>query len=278
MLFGICLDPKLLLTHDAQGTAGDFLRGLQTAGVDYLELPAQSAAAAPEAEWERLLSVVQSSLLPVPAFNGFLPATHRVTGPDVHLDRALDFCRLALSRCRTLGGEVVVLGSAGARRVPEGFDPAQAWEQFAAFCRALGPVADAAGVDIAIEPLNTGEDNLVNSVTAGARMTDAVAHPRIRLLADFYHVFMEAEPLDSVVQAGARLRHTHCADLGRVAPGFAPDGEADFVGFFRALRRSGYAQRPDARCSVEGRVDDVAAQARPMMDVLRACWQESEKE
>ncbi len=274
MQFGVCVSPALLFEHQEAGDLADFLAGLKEAGVNYLEFPV-AAAAAPEPEWERLRPLMASSPLPVRAFNGFLPAAHRVTGPDVNLPSVLDFCRLALSRCRALGGEVIVLGSAGARRVPPGFDPQQAWEQFRAFCRALGPLADAAGMDIAIEPLNTQEDNLIVSVSQGARLVDSVAHPRIRLLADFYHMFVEQEPLEAVAQAGGRLRHTHLADLGRVAPGYAPDGEADFVGFFRALRASGYATLPDARCSFEGHVDDLTAQAPSMMRLLADRWQQS---
>jgi sugar phosphate isomerase/epimerase len=138
------------------------------------------------------------------------------------------------------------------------------------FCRRLGPVADSVGIDIAIEPLNRKEDNLVLSVEQGARIVDEVAHPRIRLLADFYHMFEENEPVENVANAGARLRHTHLADLGRVAPGYA-EGEADFVGFFRSLRRAGY----DGRCSFEGRLDDLATQAKPLLDLMKQRYQES---
>lgn len=191
-------------------------------------------------------------------------------------DGVLEYCRTALARCRALGGDVVVLGSAGARRVPEGFDAAQAERRFCDFCRLLGPVADAAGMDIAIEPLNAEEDNLIVSVAQGARLVDEIDHPRICLLADFYHMGRQQEPVGAVAAANARLRHTHLADLGRAAPGFAPDGEADFVGFFRALRQAGYADRPFARCSFEGTLDNLEAQTPPMMRLLRARWRQSE--
>lgn len=277
MQFGVCVDPKSLLQHQEAGDLSDFLDELKEAGVEYWEFPV-GAAVAPEAEWERLRAMVESTSLSVPAFNSFVPAVHRITGPDVNLPGVLDFCRLALHRCRALGGDVVVLGSAGARRVPPGFDPQRAQEQFVEFCRALGPLADAADMDIAIEPLNGQEDNLILSVTRGAEIMDEVAHPRIRLLADFYHMIEEQEPPAAAARAGARLRHTHLADLGRVVPGFAPEGEADFVGFFRALRESGYTDRPYARCSFEGKMNDLQAQVPPMMDFLHARWRQSQLE
>ena len=245
---------------------------LQAAGADYVE--SAVGAVMPkggEAEFEALRAALEPHPLRVEAFNSFIPGHHRLTGPNVDLAPVLDFCRTALRRCKAIGGEVVVLGSAGARKVPEGFDRERAEGQFIAFCRELGPVAEEAGIDIAIEPLNSREDNLIVSVQHGARLVDEIGHPRIQLLADFYHMFEENEPVDNVAEAGARLRHTHVADLGRVAPGFASAGEADFTGFFRNLRRAGY----DARCSFEGSFKDIGAQAKPVLDLLKQRWQES---
>lgn len=274
MQWGLCLDPALLFQRRDAGAWDSFWPVLQEAGVDYLELPVGRAMGS-EAEFEALRGIVAAAPLPVRAFNSFLPAAQRITGPDVHWDSVLEYCRVALTRGRALGGDVVVLGSAGARRVPEGFDAMLAEKQFCEFCRLLGPVADAANMDIAIEPLNAEEDNLILSVAHGARLVDEIGHPRIRLLADFYHMAQEHESMDAAATAGARLRHAHLADLGRVAPGYAPDGEADFLGFFHALRQSGYADQPYARCSFEGKIDDIEAQTPPMMHLLRVRWQES---
>ena len=100
---------------------------------------------------------------------------------------------------------------------------------------------------------------------------DAVSHPNIQLLADYYHMVEDDEPLSNIVDAGSRLKHTHLADLGRFAPGYAKEGEADFVGFFRALRQVGY----DNRCSFEGKTEDLVAQARPLLAHMRQRYAES---
>ncbi|HEX8834049.1 MAG TPA: sugar phosphate isomerase/epimerase family protein, partial [Abditibacteriaceae bacterium] len=205
------------------------------------------------------------------AMSIFIPASHRLTGNDVDFEGALKFAGAALTRCKQVGAEVVVLGSGGARRVPEGFDHDVALGQFTEFCRELGDVADSVGIDIAVEPLNLREDNLINTIEQGARVVDAVAHPRIRLLADLYHMGEDNDSLESVAQAGTRLAHTHVADLGRVAPGYAENGEQDFTGFFRSLRRAGY----DARCSFEGSYEDIATQAAPVIALMKQRWNES---
>jgi D-psicose/D-tagatose/L-ribulose 3-epimerase len=271
MKFGLCCSPALL--GFPQPEFIDNIARLADAGADYLEFPV--AATVPEGsdeEFETLLAAMENSPLRVEAFNSFLPGHHRITGPEVKLGPVLDFCRVAMRRCKSLGAEVVVLGSAGARKIPEGFSAIEAEKQFVRFCRELGPLAAEAGITIAIEPLNHREDNLILSMVDGAHIVDDVAHPNIQLLADLYHIEIEEESLDKVAAAGKRLRHAHLADRGRVAPGYSVEGQANFQGFFAALRRAGYDQGSHvARCSFEGSYEDIFEQAGNIVKRLRDC-------
>lgn len=275
MKFGICCSPAALET-ETSGFAESVAK-LKSAGVDYLEFPVASLTpASDDSALETLQNQTAKSALPIVAFNGFLPAHQRITGPDVDLRAVLEYSQTALARCKKLGGEVVVLGSGKARRVPDGFDGALAEKQFIEYCRELAPIAQENAITICIEPLNTREDNLICSVERGAKIVDEVAQPAIQLLADFYHMMEDGEPLENVVAANGRLRHTHLADRGRVVPGYAAKGEADFTGFFRALKGAGYATRstpsvgPAVRCSFEGRFENLMKQAAPMVELLRA--------
>jgi sugar phosphate isomerase/epimerase len=269
MKFGLCCSPVTL--DFPQPQFHENIARLKDSGADYLEFPV--VATAPESEereFEALRSALDGAALAVEAFNSFIPGHHRLTGPEVDLGKVLEYCRVALARCQALGAEVVVLGSAGARKVPNGFDEQTAERQFIEFCRELAPLAQHNGIVICIEPLNAKEDNFLLSVEKGAQLVDAVAHPNIQLLADLYHIELEAEPLEHVAAAGARLRHTHVADVGRVAPGFAQQGEADFTGFFAALHRAGYdTSTHAARCSFEGSYQDIFEQATPLLGLLK---------
>lgn len=266
MKFGICCAP------DALGEPARLLNVLAEAGADYVEWGV-GATMKSEAEFDRLRAVVAQAPLKPEAFNGFIPANHRLTGPDIDLQGALDYAGEAMRRCSALGAQVIVLGSGGARRLENDWEPTRGLDQFETFCRELGPRAAEHNVTIAIEPLNKSEDNLVNSVAAGAAIVDAVDHPNIKLLADFYHMFHDDDATDDVAKVGLRLVHTHLADLGRVAPGFAADGEADFVGFFRALNAANY----DARCSFEGKTDGLEAQAKPILAHMKQRQSEAVK-
>lgn len=264
MKFGICCAPNAL------GEPTRLLEVLQEAGADYVEWAVGSVMASEE-QFEKLRAIVADATLKPETFCVFVPPHHRITGPNVDLGAALEYCHEAMRRMHALGAEYVVLGSSGARKVPEGFAMDTAWNQFIEFCRELGPRAADAGMTVVIEPLNTHEDNLVNSVAQGAQVVDEVAHPNIQLLADFYHMVEDGEPVSNIVNAGARLKHTHLADLGRVAPGYAKEGEADFIGFFRALRQAGY----DNRCSFEGKFEDFVAQVKPVLAHMRQRYAES---
>ncbi len=209
--------------------------------------------------------------LKIEAFNSFIPASYPVTGPKADMRRTLGYCERALPRCKALGGEVVVLGSGAARRFPADFPRADAEKQFVEFCYELGAVAHKNGLIIALEPLNSSDDNLCISVEHGARLVDQIGHPNILLLADQFHIAYEHEAYEQIYHAGARLRHVHVADVGRVAPGFAEIGEENFIGLFKILRKVGYP----GRCSFEGKFTNLAAQAGPMIAFLRKRWAQS---
>ncbi len=192
MRFGICANPGSFPARAGETPAAALRRGLSALrddGADYIEFTV--SAVFPEGsaqEFDQLYAALDGAELRVEAFNSFIPKHHSITGPSVNLERVLAYCRVALERCKAVGADVVVLGSAGARTVPDGFDHARGEAQFVEFCRALDPMAVEIGIDIAIEPLNGKEDNLVRTVEHGIRLVDTIKGKRIHLLADLYHM------------------------------------------------------------------------------------------
>ena len=216
---------------------------LKEAGFDYLE-GGVGAILVPDkndAEFEPLLAQIRALPLPVPVCNVFLPAALKIVGPDADHAAAAVYAQTALRRAGIAGIETIVFGSGGARRIPEGYDPARAREEFIAFAKRIAPGARKAGVRLALEPLNRKETNLINSVGEGAAVVDAVAHPAFCLHADIYHMLQEDEAPDAIDAAGDRIIHVHVAQRGtRLAP--LPGG-TDFRPYFAALKRIGYRGR-----------------------------------
>ena len=202
-------------------------------------------------------------VLPIPVANIFLPGDLRSTGPAVDLERLRRYAQTAFRRARQVGIGIVVYGSGGSRQVDEGFDRGRAEQQFVEALQTVGPPAAEAGITVVVEPLNTAECNLINSVTEGAEAVRAADHPHVKLLADLYHMLREDEGPDAIERAGALIRHVHVAEVAeRTPPGVAGD---DFRPFLRALAGIGYA----GDYSLECRWSDQVAQAPPGVAELR---------
>ena len=216
------------------------LAGRQLAGVDYLE-PTVGDLLCPqkdEVAFAARLVVVLGLGVPTPALNVFLPGQLPTTGPAVDAGAVDGFVGTAFGRAKRAGVRIIVFGSSGSRRVPEGFDHAAAFEQLVGHLKRWGPMAAASGVTIAVEPLQKKECNIINSLAEGAELVRRADHSAVRLLADTYHMACDGEGPEGIRQFGALLVHAHCADqAGRVPLGFGP---ADHRPYFRALKDIGY--------------------------------------
>ncbi len=251
MKFGVCGGP-------------DVARIAKAAGYDYFEWSVGSLLhpREDEAVFEEALTQAQAVGLPFPAANVFIPADLKITGPEVDAAALDAFVNTALSRAEKAGLQVIVFGSGGARRIPDGFDRVQAWQQLVDFCIRMAPAAAQHQVTIVVEPLNTGETNVINSVEEGARLVKEVKHPNIRLLADGYHWAKEFEPAKPILDNAALLMHAHIATVEGRRP---PRPEDPCAPFLDALCQAGY----DGRLSIEGNISDPEAELPVALQLMR---------
>jgi sugar phosphate isomerase/epimerase len=213
---------------------------LRDAGFDYIELPVGTLmSATDEPAYRRIMDEMLAMGLPVEACNVFIPATLKITGPDVEREPLWHYAATALRRMGEIGARVCVFGSGGARSIPDGFDRATALDQLAAFLDHVQEASARQGVRVVIEPLNHGESNVFNSVAESDEFNRSRGLSGIGVLADLYHISVEGETYDGMIAAGDRLGHVHVADADRSAPG--EGAPSDYAGFFRTLKRMGYA-------------------------------------
>ncbi len=244
------------------------LEAAKAAGFDYVELSATEIASLTDDDFAAAAARIKALGLPTPAANLFLPATLKVVGPDVHPEQQMAHVHTALSRLATLGTEIVVFGSGGARRVPDGFPRDQAFQQLVEFSRRAAREARANGITIAIEPLRRQETNIVNTAAEGLDLVNAVDDPNFQLMIDFYHLASEHEDPGIVLKAKDHIRHVHMANpTGRVFP--QAWDEFDYAPFFANLRAIGY----DRRISVEASTKDLADQGPRAIALLRRAFQ-----
>jgi sugar phosphate isomerase/epimerase len=235
----------------------------QAAGFDFIEC--RVTALLPEESGDAVTSLLaqhKASPLPIAAFNVFLPRELKIVGPEVNSARIGRYVDNALARVQEIGGEIIVFGSGAARAIPDGFSTAEARKQTVAFLQRVADAADRHGITVVIEPLNRKETNTIFTVAEGVDLAGEVNRPRIQVLADFYHMDEEQEPLSHLTDYGEWIKHIHVADTGRLAPG---TGHYPYPEFANRLRQSGY----DGLVSIECRWLDFATEARPALEFLR---------
>jgi len=238
---------------------------LKTAGADYIEAGVRRYLIPTESDenFGEKFAAFKKSALPIYSCNGFLPGSLKSTGADAVHDKILDYAEVAFRRAQQSGIKIIVFGSGGSRKIPEGFDASRARKQFVSLLKRMGPIAKKYDVTVVIEPLNKKECNFINTVSEGTDIVRQVRHGNIKVLADFYHMMCEDEGPESILKAGKDLRHCHIAELrGRTPPGV--NGE-DFTGYFQALKTIGYK----GRISIECRWKDLNEQAPKAIETLK---------
>lgn len=239
---------------------------LEAAGYDFCELPAalvqplvDDATALPA------LRLLAAAPLVPESFYLLVPATLPLVGPRADRVELRSYLGRAFGRMAQLGGVVAVLGSGKARALPPDVPRAAALDQLIEALRIAGEVAISAGITLALEHLNRGETNVLNSVAECQALVEDHQLDQVQLLADLHHLMVETEPFEHVVAAAPRLAHVHVAGGERRPPGH---GGYPYAAFMHLLHGIGY----DQRISVECRWDDFAVQAGPALDVMRQQW------
>lgn len=225
----------------------DQIQRVQEAGYDYVELGVRNVKPeSPESEFEPVRELVDSFDIRPEAWNVLFPREIKVVGPDVDIYRIERYLLTAFERIAKVGGQVVVFGSGGARRVPDGFPMDEALDQLAEALALAGRVAEIFGITVALEPLASGSTNIINTLPQGAEMVKRVNHPSVRLLADLQHMVDEHESPSIIETLDVEIAHAHTADTGRLYPG---SGDYPTDEFVRALKSVGYDGRLTAECA-----------------------------
>ncbi len=184
---------------------------------------------------------IHSSPVPVATMCGFLPDPARqgimVVGPAVNWPRLRAYVTRVFDRMQRVGIGIMGFGSGSARWVPAGFPVERALGQVRDFLYLCDEIGRSRGVCVAVEPYNRQDANLLNTVPEALALVREVNLPNVKLMADFFHMCLNDEPFDELVEAGPFLIHAHLAEPGRGRP---RTEAADHAAFFAALRAAGY--------------------------------------
>lgn len=211
-----------------------------------------------EAHFQRLLEMSEEEFAAfsrdVKQYRARLAGVNCFARPDTGLllktEEEVDtYFESGIKRIKPLGLEYIVIGSGGARKTPEGMSREEGHERLIAMLRRFGDIAEKYDVDVYFEPLREYETNNVNTVAEGIAACREVNHPRVGLVADFYHMSVVGDAFSVLRECGDHLRHIHVSTADRRFPLLADKGEVETM--TAILKEIGY----QGRIVLEGHVE-----------------------
>lgn len=253
-----------MVANESGGFGIEIIEKISEMGYDYIELSLSHIMNMDDNEFSFLIERVSSSGISCEACNNFFPASIRLTGKNADLKKTMVYVEEALSRACRLGAQIIVFGSSEAKNIPDGFSKEKAWMQIVEFLRTIDDVAREKGITIVIEPLNRIESNLVNTVSEGYNLVKQVDRKNIRLLVDYYHLMVEKEEPDVIIEAGEFIEHIHFARLfGRLYPVYIDECAYDI--FFKNIKKINYQRG----ISIEGYTKNFERDAEKALKLVK---------
>ena len=125
-----------------------------------------------------------------------------------------------------------------------------------------------------LEPLNRYEATFLRRVEQAARIAERVGSPRVRSLADLFHMNIEESDMSApILVAAGQLGYVHIADNNRLQPGA---GCLNFRPSFRALKEIAYQGYVSIECTDLGgplREDGPGAMLPATVTYVRDQWE-----
>jgi sugar phosphate isomerase/epimerase len=157
--------------------------------------------------------------------------------PDEDIRRkAIDRIKSHIPLAQKFGAVIIIGLIRGKVKPGVGQDQAQHWMTAALdeICKEAAPY----GVRLALEPINSAETSLINTVAQGLDLVHLLDAKNFGLLLDTYHMNIEEKDIQkSIEKCKGHIFHFHVADSNRWYPGA---GQLDFAGILRTLYAGGY--------------------------------------
>lgn len=173
---------------------------------------------------------------------GAFGETRDLTSDDENLQRTgLVYIDNCLDIATALGAKFVagpMYSAVGKARMVPAEQRAIEWQRAVGNLRTVCDRAAAKGLEIALEPLNRFESDLVNNVDDVLRLIEDINHPAAKICLDMFHMNIEEpDPEAAICRAGDKLIHLQVSENYRGTPG---TGNANWDAYYRGLAAIGY--------------------------------------
>lgn len=173
------------------------------------------------------------------AFGPTRDLTHE--DPAVHRN-CFEYIRQCMDLCTAWGAGFFagpMYSAVGKARMVPPDQRKKEWELAVNNLRTVCDMATAQGLQIALEPLNRFESDLVNTAADVCRLAEDINHPAARIMLDLFHSNIEeANPEAALQQIGQRLIHLQVSENHRGIPG---TGTTAWAAWRKGIEAIGYS-------------------------------------
>jgi D-psicose/D-tagatose/L-ribulose 3-epimerase len=207
-------------------------------GYDVVEIPIEDPALIDVKKVKEAL--LEYGLKPVicGAFGTSRDLTH--DDPSYH-QVSFEYIQSCLDICRDLGAGFLcgpMYSAVGKARPVSSEQKKIEWERAVVNLRKVCRMAAERGLEIALEPLNRFESDLINTSEDVMRLIADIDHPAAKVLLDSFHMNIEEPDIEKAIHlAGDKLIHVQVSENYRGTPG---TGQTRWDAYFRGLEAIRY--------------------------------------
>lgn len=148
--------------------------------------------------------------------NCFIPSEYKIIDNAPEL---WEYIEKSLWRMNQLSTEIVVLGSGGARTIPDTIEYDSGFAKIENFLIRCNEIAKKYNIVIALEPLNHNETNFIFTVKEAYDLASKLNLSNVRILADIFHMHAENEDFSVIGETVEKICHVHINNpLTRTCP------------------------------------------------------------
>ena len=207
-------------------------------GFDAVEIAVEDPSLIDAAEVKKGLNQYGLEAVVCGAFGPTRDLTHEDTA--VH-ENCFNYIRTCLDFCNTWDAQFLagpMYSAVGKARMVPAEQRKKEWNLAIENLRVVCQLAAERNLDIALEPLNRFESDLVNTAADVNKLIDEIDHPAAKIMLDGFHMNIEERDVEAAItNVGNRLIHVQVSENYRGTPG---TGQTRWDAYRRGLEAINY--------------------------------------
>ncbi|AHM60842.1 xylose isomerase domain-containing protein [Flammeovirgaceae bacterium 311] len=207
-------------------------------GYDVVEIPVEDPALI---DVKKVKDALVENGLEAVVCGAFGPSRDLTHDDPAYHQTSFDYIRACLDICEGVGAKFLggpMYSAVGKARLVSPDQKKKEWERAVSNLRKVCGMASDKGLEIALEPLNRFESDLVNTAADVMQLVRDIDHPAAKVLLDGFHMNIEEPDVEqSILLAGDKLLHLQVSENYRGTPG---TGQTRWDAYKRGLEAIGY--------------------------------------